>query len=138
MVAKGFPQVEGIDFTETFAPTVMYTTLRALFSTHLGLHLEQTDVDCAFMYAIMKEEIHMEQPQGFEVTGSDGEKLVCNLLNAVYGLKQAPHSWHKLLHDFRTTQYNIRNREQLHDSCCYITLQYDTGCYSTNSYILDE
>lgn len=64
VVAKGFPQIEGIDFTETFAPTVKFTTLRVLFSisAHLRLHLEHINVDCAFMYAILREEVYMEQP----------------------------------------------------------------------------
>lgn len=106
LCAKGFTQVAGIDFTETFAPTVKFTTLRLIFSlaAHFGLHLEQTDVDCAFLYADLKEEIYMEQPQGFERRGPNGERLVCRLRKAVYGLKQAPHNWHRLLHDFMVTQ----------------------------------
>jgi hypothetical protein len=39
-----------LDFNETFAPTLKFTTLRVIFSlvVHLRLHCEQTDVDCAF------------------------------------------------------------------------------------------
>jgi hypothetical protein len=59
LCGKGFSQIHGLDFNETFAPTVKSTTLRIIFSlvAKLDLHCEQTDVDCAFLYADMDEEI---------------------------------------------------------------------------------
>jgi hypothetical protein len=53
LCGRGFSQVHGMDFNETFAPTVKFTTLRVIFSlvAHLRFHCEQTDVDCAFLYA---------------------------------------------------------------------------------------
>ncbi len=42
------------------------------------------------MYADMQEEIYMEQPEGFHRWASGASPLVCKLLKAVYGLKQAP------------------------------------------------
>eukprot|EP00873_Tetraselmis_striata_P038508 jgi/Tetstr1/458772/TSEL_045156.t1 len=85
MVAKGFSQVEGIDYTDTFAPTVKFTTLRVICSiaAHHRLHIEHTDVDCAFLYADLSEEIYMEQPRGFEQYGPNGEKLVCRSSDGV-------------------------------------------------------
>eukprot|EP00873_Tetraselmis_striata_P003319 jgi/Tetstr1/423583/TSEL_014255.t1 len=68
------------------------------------LTIEQTDVDCAFLYATLSEEMYMRQPHGFEQYGPSGERLVCRLQKAVYGLKQAPHNWHRLLHDFMSSQ----------------------------------
>ena len=41
----------------------------------------------------------MDQPEGFKRWGSGATPLVCKLLKAVYGLKQAPHEWNNLLHD---------------------------------------
>ena len=119
LVAKGYSQVYGIDFTETFSPTVKFTTLRVLFSiaAHLDLHMMQTDVDCAFLYASLSEELFMEQPEGFEEQGPNGERLVCLLKKAVYGLKQAPHEWHKLLNEFMEAQ-NLR--QLLTDPGAYI------------------
>jgi len=52
------------------------------------LHLEQLDVKTTFLHGDLEEEIYMEQPQGFEVTGK--EKLVCRLKKSLYGLKQTP------------------------------------------------
>ena len=50
----------------------------------------------------------MEQAEGFEEQGPNGEKLVCLLKKAVYGLKQAPHKWHKLINEFMESQNLLR------------------------------
>ncbi len=49
--AKGFTQVEGVDFTETFAPVAKMNSIRVLLSiaTTYDLELQQADVDTAFL-----------------------------------------------------------------------------------------
>eukprot|EP00873_Tetraselmis_striata_P029043 jgi/Tetstr1/449307/TSEL_003822.t1 len=137
VVAKGFSQVEGIDYTDTFAPTVKFTTLRVIFSiaAHHRLHIEQTDVDCAFLYADLSEEIYMEQPRGFEQYGPNGEKLVCRLRKAVYGLKQAPHNWHKLLNDYMTSQHCRQLRT---DPGAYVFRSSDGGILGIIAIYVDD
>eukprot|EP00873_Tetraselmis_striata_P005813 jgi/Tetstr1/426077/TSEL_016408.t1 len=96
LCAKGFSQVHGLDFTETFAPTVKFATLRVVFSlvAYFNLDSEQTDVDCAFLYADLKEDMYMHQPAGTEQRRpADSPRLVCLVKKAIYGLKQAPRSW---------------------------------------------
>ncbi|KAE8672445.1 Detected protein of unknown function [Hibiscus syriacus] len=44
-----------------------------------------------------QEEVYMVQPEGFEKTGEHGEKLVCKLQKALYGLRQAPRNWYQKL-----------------------------------------
>ena len=53
LVAKGFTQQYGLDFLDTFNPTVAFSTLRLLFAlaAHYNLDIQQTDVDSAFLYA---------------------------------------------------------------------------------------
>ena len=46
------------------------------------------DVKTAFLNGIIQEEVYVEQPQSFEIHGS--ESHVCKLKKALYGLKQAP------------------------------------------------
>ena len=48
---------------ETFSPTVSFGTLRLLFqlAVQYGLDIQQTDVDSAFLYADLQEEIYMEK-----------------------------------------------------------------------------
>ena len=67
LVAKGFTQQYGLDFLDTFSPTVSFNTLRLLFAlaAHYNLDIQHTDVDSAFLYANLQEEIYMEQPEGF-------------------------------------------------------------------------
>ena len=51
LVARGFTQVEGIDYEETFAPTAKFVTIRLIIAlaTGLGWPLEQADIDTAFL-----------------------------------------------------------------------------------------
>ena len=94
-VAKGFKQVEGLDYFETFAPTCKPETFRILLqlSAKQGHVMHQFDVKTAFLHSPIEEEVCLEQPQEFVKCGSDGEKLVCRLNKSIYGLKQAAKNW---------------------------------------------
>ena len=48
-----------------------------------------------------REDLYMEQPEGFRSWSSNAQ-VMCKLLKAVYGLKQAPFEWNSLLHKFLT------------------------------------
>ena len=63
-VARGFSQVEGVDYDETFAPVARYTSIRALISiaAKMGWKIHQMDVKNAFLNGIIQEEIYVEQP----------------------------------------------------------------------------
>jgi hypothetical protein len=93
-VARGFSQKEGEDNDETFAPIARYTSIRAIMSliVSMGWSLHQMDVKTAFLNGAIKEEIYIEQPQGFEVNSRDTH--VCRLKKALYGLKQTPRAWY--------------------------------------------
>eukprot|EP00171_Calliarthron_tuberculosum_P023661 IDg23661t1 len=89
IVTRGFQQKEGIDFAETFAPVVKFTTLRMFFATvaFMDLHCHQMDVKTAFLNGDLEQDVYMEQPQGFK--DSNLKDYVCKLRKALYGLKQA-------------------------------------------------
>ena len=55
---RGGKQSEGIDFFETFAPVVSWTTVRLvlILSPVLGLATRQVDYTVAFLYAPIDEE----------------------------------------------------------------------------------
>jgi hypothetical protein len=93
-VARGFSQVEGVDYDETFALVARYTLIRAVISiaAEMGWKIHQMDVKTAFLNGLIQEEVYIEQPQGFEVHGR--ESHVCRLKKALYGLKQAPRAWY--------------------------------------------
>lgn len=52
LIAKGFTQREGINFTKVFSPVVRHSSLRILLSlaTAKYMHLKQMDAKTAFLY----------------------------------------------------------------------------------------
>jgi transposase InsO family protein len=96
LVAKGFMQREGIDFTETYAPTSRHTSLRLLLALVpiKGWYCQQWDISTAFLNGDLEETVYLSLPEGLEHAGSG---LVCKLNKALYGLCQAPRAWHTKL-----------------------------------------
>jgi hypothetical protein len=96
LVARGFTQQYGIDYTETFAPTVRMATLRAFFAVVACEDLEcrQYDIKNAFTESNLDEDLWMKVPQGISSRGS-GTAL--HLLRSLYGLKQAARDWNLLM-----------------------------------------
>ena len=94
LVARGFQQRAGIDFTETFAPVAKTDTFQTLVAVcgHHGWPIYHLDVKSAFLNGEILEEVYVHQPQGF--TEPDRESQVCLLKKTLYGLRQAPRVWH--------------------------------------------
>jgi hypothetical protein len=103
LVAKGYSQVEGLDFDETYALVARLESFRILlaYATYHGFKLYQMDVKSAFLNGPIKDEVYVEQPPGFE--DSEYPSHVYKLSNALYGLKQAPRAWYEYLRDFIIT-----------------------------------
>ena len=117
LVAQGFSHVEGIDYTEVFAPVVKHVSIRIMLSlvANEDFELEQLDVKTAFLNGELEEEIFMNQPEGF--VEKRKERKVCLLKKALYGLKQSPRQWNKKFDEFMKTQ---DFRRSLYDPCVYI------------------
>ena len=62
--------------------------------------VHQMDVVTAFLNGKLDEEIYMQQPDGYQVSGKGN--LVCRLKKSLYGLKQAPRCWNQELKHFMT------------------------------------
>ena len=65
-MAKGFNQVEGVDFEESFAPVARLEAIRLLvaYACFRGFRLYQMDVKSAFLNGYINEDIFVEQPSG--------------------------------------------------------------------------
>lgn len=96
LVAKGFSQRPGFEYTETFAPTAKWAALRAVLAiaAYEDLELESVDISTAFLNGNIDTDVYMQQPEGFEQGEPD---WVLKLRKAIYGLKQASRMWHIVL-----------------------------------------
>jgi hypothetical protein len=67
LVAKGFQQVHGIDYDETFTSVAKMDSicLELSITTTKGWEVHQMDMKNAFLHNDLFEEIYMEQPHGF-------------------------------------------------------------------------
>ncbi|POM77419.1 Integrase catalytic core protein [Phytophthora palmivora] len=100
LVAKGYSQRHGIDYEETYAPVAYLNLIRTKLAMCCAerYEIEQCDVDTAFLYGKLEEEIYMELPEGLQellsLADTEGEgDVVCLLLQSLYGLKQASRVW---------------------------------------------
>ena len=96
VVAQGFAQRPGFDYTETFAPTPKWAALRAILALAAikDLELESVDISSAYLNGELAEEVYIRQPEGFVEKGKDWH---WRLLKSLYGLKQAGRCWHQKL-----------------------------------------
>lgn len=91
LVARGFTQVEGVDFTEVLSPVVKHTSIRILLAL-TAFHdweLHQLDVKTTFLHRDLEEAIYMVQPKGFVKAGDSRKcaysRKVCMGSNRVVG-----------------------------------------------------
>jgi hypothetical protein len=100
LVAKGFSQVEGLYFRETFAPVARLEVIRILlaYASHHKIKHYQIDVKSAFLNGFINELVYVDQPSKFEDPRYPNQ--VHRLSKALYGLKQAPRAWYERLRDF--------------------------------------
>ncbi|GJV34819.1 retrovirus-related pol polyprotein from transposon TNT 1-94 [Tanacetum coccineum] len=100
LVAKGYAQKEGIDFEESFAPVARLEAVRLFIAyvAHKYFTVYQMDVKTTFLYGPRKEEVYVNQPDGF-VDPYHPDK-VYHLKKALYRLKQAPKAWYDELSKF--------------------------------------
>ncbi|MGG6712843.1 UNVERIFIED_CONTAM: hypothetical protein ITH36_24790, partial [Salmonella enterica subsp. enterica serovar Weltevreden] len=85
----------GIDYLDTYAPVARISSILVLLSLSSihNLVVHQMDAKTTFLNGDLKEEVYMEQPEGFVLPGQ--EKKVCKLVKSLYGLKQALMQWHE-------------------------------------------
>jgi len=100
LVAQGYSQQEGIDYTETFALVARLEAIRLVLSyvVNHGIILYQMDVKSAFLNGVIEEEVYVKQPPSFEDLKHPDH--VYKLKKSLYGLKQASRAWYDRLSNF--------------------------------------
>ena len=126
LVARGDMQTYGVDYTDTYANTVKSKSLKLMLAimVHYKLESQQIDYQQAFLNALVAEDIYMEQPPMFIVPPTSGSKewrdrLVWKLNKSLYGIKQAPRNWNKMVDSLMTRQ---GFKPLLTDSCVYVRI----------------
>ncbi|GJT08019.1 retrovirus-related pol polyprotein from transposon TNT 1-94 [Tanacetum coccineum] len=86
LVIKGFRQREGLDYFDTYSSVTRITLIRMILAIAAlkNFKVHQMDVKTAFLNGDLKEEIYMNQPEGFIAPGQ--ESKVCRLVKSLYGL----------------------------------------------------
>jgi len=115
LVAKGFTQQKGIDYHETFSPTLKSDSIRIFtaLAVQNKFNIHQIDINAAYLNAPLKEEIYMKPPKGHE----DYNKRYWKLKRAIYGLKQSGKQWNDELHKYLT---KIHYKRIISEPCLYI------------------
>ena len=95
LVACGYSQVPGIDFSESFAPVLNDVSFRIMLIAKLVWDMTSTvvDIETAFLHGDLDEEIYMEVPKGLEI--EHNEKLM--LKKTIYGLVQSARKFYEKL-----------------------------------------
>jgi hypothetical protein len=100
LVARGFTQIYGIDYYETYAPVARLTSFRLLLAlaARNGWAVDNIDFDSAYLNSKLDEDevVYLEQPPGYET--KDRREWVLRLLKSLYGLKQGAKNWYDALY----------------------------------------
>ena len=94
LVATGYTQQHGVDYTEVFAPVARMETIQLVvaIAAQRGWTIYQLDVKSTFLHSKLNEVVFGEQPYGYVQKGN--EQKVYKLKKELYGLKQAPRAWY--------------------------------------------
>lgn len=103
LVALGYSQIPGVDFTDSFVPVIHDTTFRLLCVLIVvnGWIAEIVDIETEFLYGDLEEVIYMTVPEGYETIVKDDNvdrsKHCLQLVKTIYGLSQAARQFYKKL-----------------------------------------
>jgi hypothetical protein len=126
VVVKGYNQIPGVDFTESFSPVATDTTTRIIFAFMLynkNWVCEVVDVEAAFLNADLEEDLYIEYPEGVVELGFETESTArenCILLDkAMYGAVQAARQWSRKLIEILTQQMEPNLTQSRVDPCLF-------------------
>ena len=123
LVALGYSQVPGLDYTDNFAPVIQDVTFRLICLMMLmhGWLAEIVDIETTFLYGELEEQIFMKIPDEYEVVVKD-DKINRNedcfmLIRTIYGTVQAARQFYKKLSSVLSNKLNMK--KCLADQCLF-------------------
>ena len=131
---KGFKQIFGVDYFNTFSPVATYDAIRIflILMAAMDYKIDVVDITIAFLLAVLKEEIYIKIPDGYPNASKLNQNgKVLRLLKSLYGLKQAPYEWNK---DLDTYLRSIGFQPCESEKCIYVGRFGSTG--NTTVYLL--
>ena len=133
VVAKGFSQIQGLDYYLTYAPVARIQTVRLLLYlvVYFKMEYQQMDVDTAFLYADLPEDqkVYMEIPKDLYNLESLRQRIFTMELNkdfvvildkTLYGLKQSQREWNSLITRVMTS---IGLKQSKVDNCLFFKVE---------------
>nr|GFC02757.1 retrovirus-related Pol polyprotein from transposon TNT 1-94 [Tanacetum cinerariifolium] len=110
-----FALTKGVDFEESFALVARLEAVRLFiaYDAHKSFTVYHMDMKTAFLYGPLKEEVYVNQPDGF--VDPYHPNKVYRLKKALYGLKQAPRVWYDELFNFLVSK-GFSKGIQIHQS----------------------
>ena len=101
LVACGYSQVPGVDYTENYSPVVNDVTFRIILVIWIIRRYEARiiDIETAFLEGVLEEEIYMQIPKGYrEALEKEADNECLLLEKPIYGLVQAARQfWKKMV-----------------------------------------
>ena len=111
-LALGYSQIPGVDYTDNFAPVAHDITFRIALARMMVEKLDSLvmDVETAFLYGEIDEEIFMKSPVGMEEIDPGSSTEDCyQLLKGIYGLCQAARQfWKKFVNTAKKESFGFQ------------------------------
>ena len=116
LVLRGFSQLKGVDYDETYSPTVMKDSifLCLIIGQALGFKKKLMDVKGAFLEGVNSHDIYAEIPRSVLPPGAP--RRVVKVILSLYGEKQAANEWFKRLDEIMVKEIGLT---RLDEECIY-------------------
>jgi hypothetical protein len=132
LVAKGYSQLRGINYLETFSPVISQPALRLVLLIGLKMDwpIHHIDIKTAYLYGPIDCDLYMHTPEGFPKR--QGE--VMKLLKGLPGTKQGGRNWNiEFKRQLKRVGFNCISSEQsifvkynkLNEPICICTVYVD-------------
>ena len=120
LVALGYSQIPGVDYTDNFAPVAHDASFRIALARMMAEIVDSLvmDVETAFLYGDIDEDIFMKSPVGIEDIEPGSSEDCYQPLKDIYGLCQAArHFWKKFEDIMKKEPFSFTVTLQSHVCC---------------------